>query len=345
MARVLERRKTEREGANAFRSLFERFGHIVQEIDGGNDYGEDFYVAFTEHGMRTGDIVFVQVKSGLKYRRASGYGITVGKNGDDWKKSRVPVVGVVYDPEMKQLFWGNISETLRSPGGRKRSVPIGENSVLDSGTLSGMVNELRQYIDTKGDLLVAQPGASIKNRAFKSVAKVRENPIDDHPVGGHPEPIYARAADFFDSHVKWFLRSIYLCGALVILGVFLLMSSTAFDFGKVFWPTGPMTWGLCALGGPFVFYLFSFTLRRKKGGKSIRWIGHALLCVGYYIQSSWMGYLPFHVNREIGSIYAGSVVTVAQYGPILLLTSFIAKELERRRRLRAAYAPPSSIGD
>lgn len=339
MTRVLETRKTEREGANALRSLFEKFGHIAQEIDGGNDYSEDFYVSFTEYGMRTGDIAFIQVKSGLKYRRATGYGIPVGKNGEDWKRSRVPVVGVVYDPDLKKLFWGNISQTLREANRRKPSIPIDEDSRLDGTTLPMVVEKLRGYIDFKGELLSAKDGISLGEQIRRSAAKVRDVPVVDAPVGGNPEPIYSRAADFFESKIKWFKLGIQLCAAVVVICLFLLMLSTAFDFGRVFWPTSPRLWGLCAIGGPFVFYIFSFGLRKNKKGRQVRWIGHLLLCVGYYIQSAWLGHMPFRVNHAICSLYASSVISVAQYGPFLLATSFIAKELERRRRIRAAYGP------
>ncbi|MGW2939220.1 hypothetical protein ACWDA7_47650 [Streptomyces sp. NPDC001156] len=47
MAKVLSTKKTERARGNAFKTTLEAADHIVQEIDGGNDYGEDCYLSFT----------------------------------------------------------------------------------------------------------------------------------------------------------------------------------------------------------------------------------------------------------------------------------------------------------
>ncbi|MGM0361487.1 DUF4365 domain-containing protein [Streptomyces griseoaurantiacus] len=32
---------------------------------------------------------------------------------EDWTKSRIPVIGVVYDPEMHACYWVNLTEYLR----------------------------------------------------------------------------------------------------------------------------------------------------------------------------------------------------------------------------------------
>jgi hypothetical protein len=64
MAKVLSTKKTERARGNAFKTTLEAADHIVQEIDGGNDYGEDCYLSFTHLGRRTGDL-----KSVLSWRK------------------------------------------------------------------------------------------------------------------------------------------------------------------------------------------------------------------------------------------------------------------------------------
>ncbi len=70
-------RKIERAGVNALRAFLEEHEHIVQEIDGGNDHGEDMIVNFTRDGKRTPYWIAIQVKSGKKYKRVSGYAIPV----------------------------------------------------------------------------------------------------------------------------------------------------------------------------------------------------------------------------------------------------------------------------
>ena len=57
-------RKAERAAVNALRGLLDRHGHIVQDIHGENDFGEDLFVTFTENGHVTGDVIKIQVKGG-----------------------------------------------------------------------------------------------------------------------------------------------------------------------------------------------------------------------------------------------------------------------------------------
>ncbi|PPK70849.1 DUF4365 domain-containing protein [Actinokineospora auranticolor] len=59
-----------RAAVNALRALLERHNHIVQEVDGQNDFGEDLHVTFTENGAVTGDLVKIQVKGGRSWRKA-----------------------------------------------------------------------------------------------------------------------------------------------------------------------------------------------------------------------------------------------------------------------------------
>ncbi|MGH3547138.1 MAG: DUF4365 domain-containing protein [Pseudonocardiaceae bacterium] len=124
MVGIRRNRRIERAGVNALRTVLEDAGHIVQEIDGANDHGEDLYVRFVDKGRLTSSIVAIQVKSGTKYRRAIGYSIPVGRHAVLWRTSNIPVVGVVYDPEMQMLYWGNITERLRDAPNDK-TVAIG----------------------------------------------------------------------------------------------------------------------------------------------------------------------------------------------------------------------------
>ncbi|MFG2135687.1 DUF4365 domain-containing protein [Streptomyces sp. NPDC048650] len=82
-ARVPRSRSIERAGVNALRAFLEEHFQIVQEIDGGNDFGEDLFVMPTREGERTGSSIAVQVKSGDKYKRANGYAIPVDAHASD----------------------------------------------------------------------------------------------------------------------------------------------------------------------------------------------------------------------------------------------------------------------
>ncbi|MFE9660985.1 DUF4365 domain-containing protein [Streptomyces sp. NPDC005955] len=163
---------------------------VGQEIDGGNDYGEDCYLSFTERGERTGDLVAVQVKSGVEYRRSVGYAIPCRDHVEDWTRSRIPVIGVVYDPDLRKLFWVNLTRHLRGQlgrGKRPRSVPIAEDAVLDAGTLSSVVRCMREFI-AQDDVrvahergLVSHLRSSLRSRGSRSFREV-----EDVPIGGKP---------------------------------------------------------------------------------------------------------------------------------------------------------------
>nr|WP_198151251.1 DUF4365 domain-containing protein [Kibdelosporangium sp. MJ126-NF4] len=141
MARINPNRRIERAGVNALRTLLEQHDHIVHEIDGNNDYGEDMYVNFVDKGQRTGYTIAIQVKSGQKYKRTNGYAIPVGTHRDDWEQSRVPVIGVVHDAKQNKLFWCNLTERLKSEL-NKGWVDIPETAELSSLTLANFTEEV-----------------------------------------------------------------------------------------------------------------------------------------------------------------------------------------------------------
>ncbi|MFD8452030.1 DUF4365 domain-containing protein [Streptomyces coelicoflavus] len=66
----------------------------------------------------------VQIKSGVKYRRAVGYAIPCRDHIEDWTKSRIPVIGVVYDPEMRACYWVNLTEYLRRELGKGKGQKV-----------------------------------------------------------------------------------------------------------------------------------------------------------------------------------------------------------------------------
>ncbi|MFD7411648.1 DUF4365 domain-containing protein [Kitasatospora purpeofusca] len=141
--------KIGRSGVNALRTLLEEHDHLVQEIGGGADHGEDLYVGFASGGRRTGHFVAVQVKSGKRYKRAKGYAIPVADHRQDWKDSRLPVVGVVYDRDQKRLFWVNLTQELQR-GSEATWIQIPEAKELTEATLGGFVSELQTFIDVQG---------------------------------------------------------------------------------------------------------------------------------------------------------------------------------------------------
>ncbi len=110
---------------------------VFQEVELANDYGKDAYVDLSEGDNVTGLCVAVQVKGGASYRRPGGYGIPLDEDHATlWRHSSIPVAGIVYDPEDRQLRWCNISGFLQTVNKPLPSyIPIDTASVLSPGTL------------------------------------------------------------------------------------------------------------------------------------------------------------------------------------------------------------------
>ncbi|MTE21223.1 DUF4365 domain-containing protein [Streptomyces sp. TRM43335] len=134
---------------NEVRALLERHGHIVQEIDGGNDHGEDLHVTFVRSGQRTEDSVAVQVKGGISTRTGKGHRVPVGDHGDNWRDGSLPVLCVVHDPERGGLFWANATRQLRRAMALRKtakSIVVPRESVLEDASLDAFVQKMRNYL-------------------------------------------------------------------------------------------------------------------------------------------------------------------------------------------------------
>ncbi|MDF2270979.1 DUF4365 domain-containing protein [Streptomyces coacervatus] len=133
---------------NALRTLLEEHDHIVEEISGQNDFGEDFYVTFTDDGHVTSDTIKVQVKGGNSRRRGNGYAVRVDQHGDTWANGNIPVYCVVYDPDTGQLHWANATQQLRRSGplNPPRFIGVSPNAVLDERTMASFVAQARRYV-------------------------------------------------------------------------------------------------------------------------------------------------------------------------------------------------------
>lgn len=192
MSTVRSSRRIERAGVNALRALLEEHDHIVQEIDGGNDHGEDMIVNFTRGGKRTGYWIAIQVKSGKKYKRVNGYAIPVEDHFEDWRQSRIPIIGVVYDMKKKELFWVNLTEQLRSVDESPGWVQVANVSRLNVETVHEFCAEVSAYA---GDARMRIRAGS-QEEALAEAVRAR-NGLDPETA---PNPLFESMADFTLKH-------------------------------------------------------------------------------------------------------------------------------------------------
>ncbi|MFF0295480.1 DUF4365 domain-containing protein [Kitasatospora sp. NPDC004614] len=347
LTKVRSTRVLERAGVNQFRSLMESAGHIVQEIDGGNDHGEDCYLSLTRGGERTGEIVAVQIKSGETYRRPVGYGIRCDRHIRDWTLSRIPVIGVVYDPELQKLFWVNMSEFLLdqvSLGRTPKSVPIGEDAILDSETIHLFIFKVSRFI-SENDRTGYRPPPSIRSSIGSILGRLGDAKSDvDVPIGGVPYVLGVPSVDFHERNPKFDGRALKACLYAAMLCAYALAGPGLYRAAELEsggeWLRNGWLWLVCYFGTLSYLYLASVKEPRRKSARPLLWSAQFLLMLGLYIgigeqTSAWP------VNPTFRWIFIDIMPAIAQAAILYLGGHYAAKERDRRRRLRAAY--PSGV--
>jgi hypothetical protein len=141
--RLRNNRRTERAGINETRAFFEDCDYVFQEVDLGNDYGKDAYVDLVDGQEITGLCVALQIKSGVSFRRASGYAIPIEGHAEVWRRSSLPIAGIVYDPESNALYWCDITTFLSEHAKDLPSdIPVSRVNVLTKETLETVFKPL-----------------------------------------------------------------------------------------------------------------------------------------------------------------------------------------------------------
>ena len=213
-------RTTSRDGVNAARSFFEHHSCRFQEIDQQQDIGKDAYVDLADRAGITPLCVALQIKSGVSYRTGTrDYLVPVEHHANLWRRSTVPVFGIVYDPDDSRLRWVDLTGYLRAhPDQEGGNVPVSGRQTLDELTLRGaFANAVRAYgsrgtTDLVLNLLSPDPfqtGAmydawALSRSDAKYLLLLRRFILDLHPeatrrsiwllshVGSHPNILFTK---------------------------------------------------------------------------------------------------------------------------------------------------------
>jgi hypothetical protein len=106
---------TERSGIAFVQSIVEKANCIFEHISLENDVGNDCFIEFFTDNIATSFCVFSQIKSGISYKDNKGYYLpTDNDHIEYWANHLMPVIGIVYDPEMAKAFWINITEYIKA---------------------------------------------------------------------------------------------------------------------------------------------------------------------------------------------------------------------------------------
>ena len=108
------------------------------------------YVDIGQSGVVTFLCAARQVKSGTSYRTAKGdYFIPVEGHSATWRRSTIPVFGLVYDPDDGLIRWADLTAHLRAkPDQNSGNIPVSSGHVLNLDSLRGeFAASLRKYAD------------------------------------------------------------------------------------------------------------------------------------------------------------------------------------------------------
>ncbi len=133
------------------RALFERYGLVVDEVEGRSDYGRDLIVDITEDIAITGAVIGVQVKGDRRFVRDPNWQFPVtAKDSRYWAESTVPILGILWDSASGRLRWTNLTAYARSPfsvvGAPRAAVQLSPTQDLTEETLPGVLRHARDYV-------------------------------------------------------------------------------------------------------------------------------------------------------------------------------------------------------
>ncbi|MGC5235992.1 DUF4365 domain-containing protein [Streptomyces albogriseolus] len=329
MSTVRASRKIERAGVNALRSLLEEHDHIVQEIDGGNDHGEDMIVNFTRAGKRTPYWIAIQVKSGKKYKRANGYAIPVEDHFEDWRQSRIPILGVVYDMKKRELFWVNLTEQLRSGDESPGWVQVPSTSPLNSDTIEDFYTEVATYA---GDERM-RIRAATDEEALEEAVRARQG-LDPSTA---PNPLYDGLADLalrYEEPLKAIRRNLVKSLPLQIVIVLMVWAwpyqirfvEGSSDMPPALWVSN--LYVFLTLMALTIFFEFRAGRAPIETGKWL-WV----IAANFF----WLPVMDPDGDRGWwGDFWIWAGVLVPSFGEKLLFITFIGFAIDRKRKRREA---------
>ncbi|MGW2277858.1 DUF4365 domain-containing protein [Streptomyces sp. NPDC001770] len=326
MSTVRGSRKIERAGVNALRALLEEHDHLVQEIDGGNDHGEDMIVNFTRSSKRTPYWIAIQVKSGKKYKRVNGYAIPVDDHFDDWGQSRIPIIGVVYDTKRKELFWVNLTEKLRAADKSPGWVQVVNTSRLNSDTIDTFYAEVAAYA---GDARMRIRAANQEDALTEAVRARRG--LDPETA---PNPLFEELADIALRHEerlrvlrKDLIRS-FPIQVLVLIMLWEWPRQIRFVEGSADW-VNPAVWVLSLYH--FMLFMALTIFFEFRAGRVPRETGSWLSIIASNFL--WIPIMdPNGDDGWWGTFWIYSGIIVPSFGLKFLIISFVGFARDRKKK-------------
>lgn len=138
--------QTERLGVSKLDHYFSSHGWLFRE-QMIHDFGIDAHVEITSENYPTGELIAIQIKSGMsffsEYNEHSYVFRTEDKHIEYWSNHTLPVILVLYNPDEDVLYWQVVNESNVVSTGKGWKIEVPKAKKLDDDSLS-VLRELTQ---------------------------------------------------------------------------------------------------------------------------------------------------------------------------------------------------------
>lgn len=138
--------QTERLGVSKLDLYFSSHGWLFRE-QMIHDFGIDAHVEITSENYPTGELIAIQIKSGMSFfseeNEHSYVFRTEDKHIEYWSNHTLPVILVLYNPDEDVLYWQVVNESNVASTGKGWKIEVPKAKKLDDDSLS-VLRELTQ---------------------------------------------------------------------------------------------------------------------------------------------------------------------------------------------------------
>ena len=136
---MAEAPRTDRLGVAKVEHFFSSQGWLFRE-QSLHDYGIDAQVEIVEDDKPTGDLIAMQIKSGISYFSESNRNGIVYRTDEEhidyWFRHSLPVIIVLYNPDRDVCLWEAVTEETIKTTGKGWKIEIPKTKKLDEGSLT-----------------------------------------------------------------------------------------------------------------------------------------------------------------------------------------------------------------
>jgi hypothetical protein len=240
----------------------------------------------------------------------------------------MPTFGIVYDPEMRMLYWANITAHLRqSPDAH--SIPVGESDTLTASNVTTFVEIVTSYISGTKLQLRPERGQSLRAAVAGRFAQTKP----EQAVGGNPNALFASIDNWMERNerlVLWGARGI--CSTVIAITA-AATSSRVYDFATRYaapdWDGGLWTWSVMT----FAAFAAGAGYYERRAGRN----GSPLLLVAFIPILGYCLLGKVAMPQPTGELIAGLGMSLAHVGLIAICGFYVIRETSRKRRLRAIH--------